>query len=90
MFEPLTRHTLNAALCQLLEASGAGVSSNDVSVVLTSRDPLLFAVNAKQHLRDALSRELVMLTGKAWPLHWEVWILNEAEAQIVAKAAAQR
>lgn len=75
-----TRHALEQALLGLLSEAGIKVQVNELVVAITQYNhPALFAVIVPPDLRDALSRALSQLTGRLWPTHWEVWILNEAD-----------
>jgi hypothetical protein len=75
-----TRHALEQALIGLLLEAGIEVQVNELVVAITRYShPVLFAVVVSSDLRDPLSRALLNLTGRLWPTHWEVWILNEAD-----------
>ena len=75
-----TRHALEQALLGLLQQAGIEVQVDDLMVAITQYSaPALFAVIVSAQLRDPLSRALSQLTGRLWPTHWEVWILNETD-----------
>jgi hypothetical protein len=75
-----TRHAVEQALLGLLQQAGIEVQVNELVVAITQYShPALFAVIVSGQLRDPLSRALSQLTGRLWPPHWEVWILNEAD-----------
>ena len=77
-----TRHSIQQALLRLLEADGMRAQASELTVAVTQYDqPAVFAVIVSPHLRDALSTALMETTGRLWATHWEVWILNEADAQ---------
>ena len=90
MQPPITRHSIQRALLRLLELEDSNAQSSDLTVAVTQYDqPALFAVIVSPHLRDALSSALMETTGRYWATHWEVWILNEADAQkLLARESA--
>jgi hypothetical protein len=78
----ITRHSIQQALLRLLEVGGINAQASDLTVAVTQYDePALYAVIVSSHLRDALSSALMEITGRFWATHWEVWILNEVDAQ---------
>jgi hypothetical protein len=82
MQHSITARAIEQALIRLLHATGTAVEANDISVALTQySEPALFAVIVSPHLRDALSRALMKLSGRLWAPHWEVWILSEVDAR---------
>ncbi len=69
---------------RLLQANGIEPQTDQITVAVTQyKSPVLFAVIVAPELREPLSKTLVKLTGRLWATHWEVWILTEAEAQML-------